>query len=233
MALPKIDLPMYELTLPSNNKKIKYRPFTVKEEKILLTAQQSKEAEQIVLAIKQIVNNCIINYNIDDLSLFDLEYILISIRSKSVDNSVEFEIEDPDTKEKIKLVLNLDQVKVHRSEKHTNKIVLDDTYTLFLKYPSIDDFTEILKDTEMSSEKSYEILMSCIDKLASEDEVYNFKDFTKKQVDDFIESLHADTIKRIKEFFDTMPKVRHEMTYTNSNGEEKVFTIQGTQSFFM
>lgn len=233
MALPKIDLPMYELTLPSNNKKIKYRPFTVKEEKILLTAQQSKESEQIVLAIKQIVNNCIINYNIDDLSLFDLEYILINIRSKSVDNSVEFEIEDPDTKEKIKLVLNLDQVKVHRSEKHTNKIVLDDTYTLFLKYPSIDDFTEILKDTEMSSEKSYEILMSCIDKLASEDEVYNFKDFTKKQVDDFIESLHADTIKRIKEFFDTMPKVRHEMTYTNSNGEEKVFTIQGTQSFFM
>ena len=233
MALPKIDLPMYELTLPSNNKKIKYRPFTVKEEKILLTAQQSKESEQIVLAIKQIVNNCIINYNIDDLSLFDLEYILISIRSKSVDNSVEFEIEDPDTKEKIKLVLNLDQVKVHRSEKHTNEIVLDDTYTLFLKYPSIDDFTEILKDTEMSSEKSYEILMSCIDKLASEDEVYNFKDFTKKQVDDFIESLHADTIKRIKEFFDTMPKVRHEMTYTNSNGEEKVFTIQGTQSFFM
>lgn len=233
MALPKIDLPIYELTLPSNSKRIKYRPFTVKEEKILLTAQQSKEAEQIVLAIKQIVNNCIIDYDIDDLSLFDLEYILISIRSKSVDNSVEFEIEDPDTKEKVKLVLNLDQVKVHRSEKHSNKIVLDDTYTLFLKYPSIDDFSVILKDTEISSEKSYEILMSCIDKLASEDEVYNFKDFTKKQVDDFIESLHADTIKRIKEFFDTMPKVRHEMTYKNSNGEEKVFTIQGTQSFFM
>lgn len=233
MALPKIDLPIYELTLPSNNKKIKYRPFTVKEEKILLTAQQSKDAEQIVIAIKQIVNNCIIDYDIDDLSLFDLEYILINIRSKSVDNSVEFEIEDPDTKEKIKLVLNLDQVKVHRNEKHNNKIVLDDTYTLFLKYPGIDDFSEILKGTEISSEKSYEILMSCIDKLASEDEVYNFKDFTKKQVDDFIESLHADTIKRIKEFFDTMPKVRHEMTYKNSNGEEKVFTIQGTQSFFM
>lgn len=233
MALPKIDLPIYELTLPSNNKKIKYRPFTVKEEKILLTAQQSKDAEQIVIAIKQIVNNCIIDYDIDDLSLFDLEYILINIRSKSVDNSVEFEIEDPDTKEKIKLVLNLDQVKVHRNEKHNNKIVLDDTYTLFLKYPGIDDFSEILKGTEISSEKSYEILMSCIDKLASEDEVYNFKDFTKKQVDDFIESLHADTIKRIKEFFDTMPKVRHEMTYMNSNGEEKVFTIQGTQSFFM
>ncbi len=233
MALPKIDLPIYELTLPSNDKKIKYRPFTVKEEKILLTAQQSKDPEQIVLAVKQIVNNCIIDYNIDDLALFDLEYILINIRSKSVDNSVEFEIEDPDTKEKVKLVLNLDQVKVHRNEKHSNKIVLDDTYTLFLKYPGIDDFSEILKGTEISPEKSYEILMSCIDKLASEDEVYNFKDFTKKQVDEFIESLHADTTKRIKEFFDTMPKVRHEMTYKNSNGEEKVFTIQGTQSFFM
>lgn len=233
MPLPKIDMPLYELILPSNNKKINYRPFTVKEEKILLSAQQSKDSEQIVVAIKQIVNNCIIDYDIDNLSLFDLEYILINIRSKSVDNNVEFEIEDPDTKEKIKLVLNLDNVKVHRDEKHTNKIKVDDTYTLFLKYPNIDNFSEILKGTEISAEKSYEILMSCIDKLASEDEVFNFKDFTKKQVDEFIESLHADIIKNIKEFFDTMPKVRHEMPYKNSKGEEKVFTIQGTQSFFI
>lgn len=233
MPLPKIDLPLYELTLPSNDKKIKYRPFTVKEEKILLTAQQSKDPDQIVTAIKQIVNNCIIDYSIDKLSLFDLEYLLINIRSKSVDNNVEFEIEDPDTSEKVKLKLNLDNVKVYRNDNHTNKIVLDDTYTLFLKYPTIDDFSEMLKGKEISPEKSYEILMSCIDKLASESEVYNFKDFTPKQVDEFIDSLHADTTKRIKEFFDTMPKVRHEMPYKNSNGDEKIFTIQGTQSFFM
>lgn len=233
MALPKIDLPLYELTLPSNNKKINYRPFTVKEEKILLTAQQSKDSDQIVIAINQIVNNCIVDYDIDDLSLFDLEYILINIRSKSVDNSVEFEIEDPDTKENVKLVLHLDQVKVHRDEKHTNKIKVDDTYTLFLKYPNIDAFSDILKKEDLSFDESYNVLISCIDKLASEDEVFNFKDFTKKQVDDFIDSLHSDVTKKIKEFFDTMPKVRHEISYVNSNGDNKTFTIQGTQSFFM
>lgn len=233
MALPKIDLPLYELTLPSNGKKIQYRPFTVKEEKILLTAQQSKDPDQIVTAIKQIVNNCIVEYDIDKLALFDLEYLLINIRSKSVDNNVEFEIEDPDTKEKIKLVLNLENVKVYRDDKHTNQISLDHTWTLFLKYPTIDDFAEIIKKNELSPEKSYEILISCIDKIASENAVMGFKDFTKKQVDEFIDSLHADVTKKIKTFFDTMPKVRHEMPYKNSKGEDKVFTIQGTQSFFM
>lgn len=233
MPLPKIELPLYELTLPSNGKSVQYRPFTVKEEKILLTAQQSEDPEQIVMAIKQIVNNCIQDYDIDKLALFDLEYLLINIRSKSVDNSVEFEIEDPDTKEKLKLKLNLQDVTVHKDENHTNKIPVDDKYTLFLKYPTIDDFALILKKEELSAEKSYEILISCIDILASEDEVYNFKDFTKKQVDEFIESLHSDVTKKIKSFFDTMPKVRHEMPYKNSEGKEKVFTIQGTQSFFM
>lgn len=233
MPLPKIELPLYELTLPSNGNKIQYRPFTVKEEKILLTAQQSEDSEQIVMAIKQIVNNCIQDYDIDKLALFDLEYILINIRSKSVDNNVEFEIKDPDTDEKIKLKLNLQNVKVHKDENHTNRIPVDDKYTLFLKYPTIDDFASILNKKELSAEKSYEILISCIDILASEDEVYNFKDFTKKQVDEFVESLNSDVTKKIKTFFDTMPKVRHEMPYKNSNGEEKVFTIQGTQSFFM
>lgn len=232
MALPKIDMPIYELTLPSTGNKLQYRPFTVKEEKILLTAQQSKEPDQIIMAVKQIVNNCILEYDVNKLSLFDLEYILINIRSRSVDNKVEFEIEDPDTKEKVKLVLNLEDVKVHTDENHTNKIMVDSNYTLFLKYPTIDDFSEIVKKNDLSPEKSYEILISCIDKLASVDEVYNFKDFTKKQIDEFIESLHSDVAKKIKTFFDTMPKVRHDIHYKNSNGDERVFTIQGTQSFF-
>lgn len=233
MPLPKIDLPLYELALPSNEKKVRYRPFTVKEEKILLTAQQSKDPQQIVTAIKQIVNNCVQDYDVDDLALFDLEYLLINIRAKSVDNSVEFEIEDPETKEKIKLTLDLQNVKVHRDEKHSNKIQVDDKYTLFLKYPTIDDFAEILNKENLSPEESYKVLISCIDMLASEDEVYNFKDFNEKQVDEFIESLHSDVTKKIKTFFDTMPKVRHEMPYKNKNGEQKTFTIQGTQSFFM
>lgn len=233
MPLPRIELPLYELTLPSNGKKVQYRPFTVKEEKILLTAQQSKDQEQIIMAVKQIVNNCMQDYDIDKLALFDLEYLLINIRSRSVDNNVEFEIEDPDTQEKVKLKLDLQNVKVYRDDNHTNKIPVDDKYTLFLKYPTIDNFSEILSKENLTPEESYKILISCIEILASEDEVYNFKDFTEKQVDEFIESLNADVTKKIKLFFDTMPKVRHEMPYKNSNGDEKVFTIQGTQSFFI
>jgi hypothetical protein len=233
MPLPKIELPLYELTLPSTGSKIHYRPFTVKEEKILLTAQQSKDPDQIITAIKQIINNCVVDYDMERLALFDLEYLIINIRSKSVDNNIEFEIEDPSTNEKVKLELNLEDVKIYKDDRHTNKIQLDDTYTLFLKYPSIDLFSQIVKEENITQEKSFEILISCIDKLASPDEVYNFKDFTKKQVDDFVESLQSDVIKKIKLFFDTMPKVRHEIPYTNSKGEEKTFTIQGTQSFFM
>ena len=233
MALPKIDLPMYELKLPSNDKKVKFRPFTVKEEKILLTAQESKDPSQMMNAVKQIVNNCLIDFDADDLAVFDLEYVLINLRSKSVDNEVKFEIEDPGTKEKVKLTLDLSKVKVNKSKDHTNKIKIDDVYTLFLKYPSMDMFKDLINTEEASTEKTFEILMSCMDKLATEDEVFNFKDFSKKEVDDFVESLHSDVVKKMKLFFDTIPKVRYEIPYENSAGEKKTYVIEGIQSFFI
>jgi hypothetical protein len=233
MALPKIDLPMYELKLPSNDKKVKFRPFTVKEEKILLTAQESKDPSQMMNAVKQIVNNCLIDFDADDLAVFDLEYVLINLRSKSVDNEVKFEIEDPGTKEKIKLTLDLSKVTVNKSKDHTNKIKIDDVYTLFLKYPSMDMFKDLINTEEASTEKTFEILMSCMDKLATEDEVFNFKDFSKKEVDDFVESLHSDVVKKMKLFFDTIPKVRYEIPYENSAGEKKTYVIEGIQSFFI
>jgi len=138
MALPKIDLPVYQCELPSTGKKIKFVPFTVKEEKILLTAQESGETEQMMISIKQILNNCLVENTIDDLSVFDIEYLLIQLRSKSVDNEIEFEIKDPETDETVKLKLDLGLVKVYRNEAHTNKIKISDQYTLFLKYPTID-----------------------------------------------------------------------------------------------
>lgn len=233
MPLPKIDMPIYELKLPSTGEKVNYRPFTVKEEKILLIAQESKESEQIISAIKQIVNNCLIGGSIDDLALVDLEYILIMIRSKSVDNVVKFEIEDPDTKEKVELSLDLTNVKIERPEGHTNEVKVSDEYTLFLKYPSADDFFGLLDDTKTESEKNYNIMISCLDKLASIEDVYEFKDFTRKEIDDFIESLHNNVVKKIKTFFETIPKVRHEIGYKNKNGDDKTFIIQGTQTFFM
>jgi hypothetical protein len=233
MALPKISLPIYELQLPSNGDKIKYVPFTVKEEKILLIAQESKDPKQIMDSIYQIVNNCLIDTDIKDLALFDIEYILLSLRSKSVDNIVNFTIKDPETEEKIELEIDLTQVKVQKEEGHTNKIKIDDTYTLFLKYPGIDNFASLVSEEKVNANKSLDILLSCIDKLVSEDDVYKFSDFSKKEVDSFIESLNSDVTKEIKKFFDTMPKIRHEIPYKNSKGDDKTFVIEGTQTFFI
>jgi hypothetical protein len=233
MALPKISLPIYELELPSNGNKIKYVPFTVKEEKILLIAQESKDPKQIMTAIEQIVNNCIIDCKIEDLALFDIEFILINLRSKSVDNTVDFSIKDPDTNEEIKLTLDLSQIKVHKNPEHTNKIAIDDTYTLFLKYPGLSSLSKITDTENMTAEQSFDVLISSIDKLVSEDEVYKFSDFSKKEIDSFIDSLSGDVTKEIKKFFDTMPKVRNEIKYVNSNGDDKTFVVEGTQTFFI
>lgn len=233
MPLPKIDMPIYETKLPSNGKKIKYRPFTVKEEKILLTAQESKDATQIITSVKQIVNNCLIDYSVDDLALFDLEYILISVRAKSIDNKIKFKIEDPDTNEEVELELDLDRVTIEKNADHTNRIKVSNEYTLFLKYPNIDDFFEMINGDKPNSEKNFEIMISCMDKLVSEDEVHNFKDFTKKEVDEFVESLHTDIVKKLRQFFDTIPKLRHKIEYKNKNGDDKTFVIEGTQTFFI
>lgn len=232
MPLPKIDMPLFDLVLPSNGDKIKYRPFTVKEEKILLMAQESQDPKEILQGIKQVVNNCIFDYDFDNLALFDIEYLLVNIRARSVEDNVEFEITDPETEEKVNVSLNLRDVKVEKDEEHSNRIQINDTYTLFLKYPKVDDFFELMTE-ESTQEQQFNVMLSCMDKLVSEDEVYNFKDFTKEEVDDFVEGLHSDTVRDLKKFFDTIPKIRHEIPYVNSNGQDKTFVIQGTQTFFI
>jgi len=233
MPLPKIDMPLYDLTIPSNGEKLKYRPFTVKEEKIMLMARESEDPKEIISAIKQIVSNCIFGAKLDDLALFDLEYIILNIRSRSVDNVIKFEITDPDTEQQVPVELDLRNVEIQRDEEHDNVIKISDNYILYLKYPHIDDFFELLMDENPSQERQFEILISCMDKLASEEDVYNFKDFSKQEVDEFVESLNADTLRDMKKFFDTIPTARHEIPYVNSNGDEKTFVIQGTQSFFI
>lgn len=234
MKLPVIDLPIYETTLPSSGEKVKFRAFTVKEEKIMLIAKESQEPEQIVLSIKQVIGNCLIDKNIDDLAVFDLEYILLMIRSKSVSNVVDFIITDPDTGEEVKLKLNIDDVKIIRDEKHTDKIKLNDDYTMFMKYPNYDLYMSTVKNMiEKDPMVYYDIMISCIDKVVSTDEVYKFSDFSKEEIDQFIENLEGDVIDRIQLFFETMPKLRHEIPYTNSNKDNKVFVVEGTESFFM
>ncbi len=233
MALPKIDIPIFEMELPSTKKKLKYRPFTVKEEKILLVAQESNDSEQEILAARQVVTNCIIDEDVSKFAMFDLEYVLLVLRSRSVDNTITFQIKDPETEETIQLVIDADNVKFMEDESHTNKIALDGTYTLFLKYPTIDEFTTIIKMDDSDPLVNYFVMISCLDYIASEDEVHYFKDYENTDIDAFMDNLDGGVIKKIQSFFETMPKLRHEMKYKNKEGKEKTFVIEGMRSFFI
>lgn len=232
MKLPKIDLPIMELELPSTGERVKYRPFTVKEEKILLVASESDSAEQEVLAAKQIVNNCLIDKDVSELAMFDLEYVLLILRARSVNNNIQFNITDPDTKESVMLEVDIDKILVSRDEAHTNEIRINNEYMLFLKYPSIDEFVKIVRMDPNDPLTNYYLLISCLDKLASEDEVYDFKEYEQADIDAFMDGMTGEVIQDIQRFFETMPKLRHEMQYTNKEGKEKTFVIEGMKSFF-
>ena len=232
MALPKIDLPIFELTLPSSGEKIKYRPFTVKEEKILLVAQESKDQTQEVLATKQVVNNCLIDKDVSDLAMFDLEYILLTLRSRSVDNTITFNVIDPETKENVSLTLDLDSVSLLRDDAHSNEVAINGDYKLFLKYPTIDQYVAISSIDVNDPLVNYYIMISCLDYVASEDEVHYFKDHTKEEVDSFMEDVSGEVLKKIQNFFETMPRLRHELKYTNKNETEQTFVIEGMRTFF-
>lgn len=232
--LPKIKSPIFELELPSTGKKINYRTFSVKEEKILLMAQESKDINQALLSIRQVVNNCIIDKNIDDFSMFDLEYVLLTLRAKSVDNKVLFTIKDPETFEKVDLELDIEDVKVTKNENHTKEIKIGNEFTLYMRYPSINEFMTLVDSAKKNNaEMNFDIMMSCMDKLVTEDEVYNFTDFSREEIEAFADDLDSNTIKKIKNFFETMPVLRHEMHYENKNGTKQTFVIEGMQTFFI
>jgi hypothetical protein len=231
--LPKIDLPIYELTLPSTGEKIKYRPFTVKEEKILLVASESDDPSQEIIAAKQVVNNCLIENSVTDFAMFDLEIVLLTLRSRSVDNTINFKVTDPDTEEEVELIIDLEETKVTKDPEHTNQIKINDQYTLFLKYPTIDEFIKIAEMNPEDPLVNYMIMVSCLDKVASADESYSFKNYSQSEVDEFMENIEGSVVAGIQKFFETMPKVRHEIKYTNGEGTDKTFVIEGMRSFFI
>jgi len=232
MALPKIDLPIMEIELPSTGKKVKYRPFTVKEEKILLVGQSSEDPAQEILAAKQVVNNCLLETDISTLAMFDLEYILLILRARSVNNIIEFNIKDSDTGEEVTLNLDIDNVSLTRPEGHERDVVINDTYRLALKYPTIDEYVKMAQMDETDPLTNYLMLCTCLDYVASEDEVHYFKDYNQEQIDEFMDDLSGEVIHGIQKFFETMPRLRHEMPYTNKNGDKKTFVIEGMRSFF-
>lgn len=235
MGLPKIDQPLFELTIPSTGKKIKFRPFTVKEEKILLIARESGETEQIILAVQQIISNTCEGVKLEDLAVFDLEYMLIKIRAKSVNNEVNFTIEDPESQEEVELKIDLDNIEMKHNPDHTKKVVLNDQYFMMMRYPTVNELSNLNTGDDVSTEQQlFDTMISCIDTLVDDttDEVYNFSDFSQEEVTEFVEQFTAETITNIQTFFETAPKMSYEAPYKDSKGNEKSFRMEGLETFF-
>ena len=236
MALPKIDLPLFETTVPSTNKKIKFRQFTVKEEKILLTARESNDIDQLILAIKQILNNCVVDkIDVDSLAMFDLEYLLLQIRAKSVNDVIEFEIVDPDVKEKVKLTININDITVKKKDV-SNVIKVSDQYSIVMRYPTFNELKTLAAATDKTKGQAlFDVMISCIESLSENegDAVYKFSDFSKTEVTNFVDSLSSKTVMDIKAFFDGIPVLRFEKKYRLKDGTEKTFVLEGIETFFI
>ena len=236
MALPKLTTPTYELEIPSTDEKIKYRPFLVKEEKILMMALESKSSGDITQAVKDIVKECTFNkVNIDNMPMFDVEYIFLNIRSKSVGEVSKLKILCPDDKKTYADVeLDLNEVNVQVGEDHTNKIDLGNGTGMIMQYPSIDSFKDSgIRDINASN--MLEVISTCILQIYEDEgkKVYDPKDQTKKELTDFIEQLNTKQFRLVQDFFDTMPQLKHEITVKNpKTKKESKITLTGLNDFF-
>ena len=236
MPLPTIVTPSYELTLPSNGKKIKYRPFLVKEEKILILAIESNSIKDISRAIKDVLKSCILTkgVKIDELPTFDIEYLFLNIRSRSIGESIDLVITCPDDNEtKVNKQIYIDEIEVKTNEDHNPDIKLDDTYTMRLKYPSLDQFIDENFNFDEGKDNSFDIISSCIDIVYSDEEAWEAKDCTKKELLEFVERLNSSQFKKVEKFFDTMPKISHDIEVENPNTKVKsTVKLEGLASFF-
>jgi len=238
MPLPKIATPSYELVIPSTKKKIKFRPFLVKEEKILILAMESEDTKMIANAVKDVISSCITTrgVKISALSTFDIEYLFLNIRGKSVGEDVEVMVTCPDDgKTQVPALINLDDIQIKIDENHSQDIKLDDTLTLRMKYPSLDEFIKnnFASATEMNVDDTFDLIASCIEQVYSEEESWTAEDCTKKELSQFVEQLSSKQFKEIENFFETMPKLSHTVKVINPNTKkENEVVLEGLQSFF-
>jgi len=238
MPLPTIATPTYELELPSTGKKIKYRPFLVKEEKLLVLALETENTKDISTAIKTVLKNCIQTrgVKVENLPTFDIEYLFLNIRGKSVGEEIEVNLIAPDDKEtSVPVTINIDDIKIQKKKGHTNKIKLDKTLMMEMKYPSLDEFVKnnFDFDGEVNMDQSFDLIASCIDKIYNEEEVWSTADCTKKEVKDFLEQMNSMQFKEIETFFESMPKLSHTVTFTNPKTQvESTVVLEGLSSFF-
>ena len=237
MPLPKIVTPTFELELPSSGKTIKYRPFLVKEEKLLVIALESEDSQQITSAIRAVISDCILTKEIkvESLPTFDIEYLFLNIRGKSVGEVVDVNIVCPDDGEtEVKVSINLDDIQVVRDENHTKTVQLDDTYFMDMKYPSLDQFIKNNFEFENPDmDQSFEVIGSCIDKIYDNEEVWSTSDVSDQEVKEFLEQLNSTQFKEIEKFFSTMPKLSHTIDVKNPKTKKKSkVTLEGLSSFF-
>ena len=240
MALPKLNVPVYEAILPSTEKVIKYRPFLVKEEKILLTALEADDTKALSGAVKQIVNNCVQGeLDVDKLPTFDIEYLFLRLRAKSVGEKVTVGLRPwgcPQNDGKLcenstQVDIDLEEVKVIKNDKHSNKIMLDDKIGIKLSYPDLSKLGKV--DKIDTAESGMDIIKDCIDMIYTEEETFDRGTFDDKELDEFVESLNTQQFTLIKDFFDTMPMLKHTVKYKcETCGEDKETTVQGLNSFF-
>jgi len=237
MPLPQINTPTYELVLPSNGKKLKYRPFLVREEKILIMALESEDMQQISTAIIETLNQCILTKGIkvEKLATFDIEYLFLNIRAKSVGETVEVNVTCPDDGQtSVSMEIDIDSIKIKKDKSHKNAIKLDDTLSMKMKYPSMDQFVVSNFDSTITDvDTTLGMIIGCIDMIYNEEESWNASESTDKELSEFVGNLNTKQFKLIEKFFSTMPKLTHTIKVTNP--QTKVVsdvTLEGLAAFF-
>ena len=240
MPLPTIETPTYELKLPSSNKKIKYRPFLVKEEKILILALESKNQNDITNAVTDVLKKCILTrgVKVDDLPTFDIEYLFLNIRAKSIGEDIKLTVTCPDDGEtKVPVTIYVDEIKVIRPKDHNIDIVLDDKMSLRMKYPSLNQFIESNFDTDDEAEtmvdKTFRVVADCMDTIFDGEDAWEAKDYSAQERLDFVQQLNSQQYKKVENFFSTMPKLSHTIEVVNPNTKEKgSVVLEGLADFF-
>jgi len=240
MPLPTIETPTYELKLHSSNKKIRYRPFLVKEEKVLIIALESKDQTAITQAVKEVLKKCVLTkgVDVDNLPTFDIEHIFLNIRAKSIGEDIKLTVTCPDDNEtKVSVTIYVDEIKVIKPKGHTKDIVLDDKLTLRMKYPSLNQFIENNFSTDDEAEtmvdKTFKVVADCMDTIFTGEDAWEAKDYTPQERMDFVEQLNSSQYKKVENFFSTMPKLSHKIEVVNPNTKKKgSVVLEGLADFF-
>lgn len=238
MPLPTISTPTYELELPSTGETVQYRPFLVREEKLLVLALESEDTKQITTSIKTVIKNCVLTKNIkvESLPTFDIEYLFLNIRGKSVGEELEINVLCPDDEQTyVPTKINIDEIRVQKNKEHTNKIKVDESIMMEMKYPSLEQFIKNNFDftSDVGVEQSFDLIASCIDQIFTAEESWVASDLPKKEVIDFLDQMNSSQFKQIEKFFETMPKLSHEIQVKNPNtGVKSTVVLEGLSSFF-